>query len=85
MNDTVIKYSQIAPGLINIEKLVVDSIDLLGLDGQQYVNSNYQSNGAPNEGDNQGQTTGQGNAKGASTPTSSAQGVAVSPAGAERM
>ena len=56
MNDMILTYSQVAPGLLNVEKLIVDTLDLLGLDGQEYINT--QANGQNNQG--QGETTGQG-------------------------
>ena len=38
MNDTMLTYSQVAPGLIKVDKVLADTFDLLGLDGQSYLN-----------------------------------------------
>ncbi len=66
MNDLMLTYSQVAPGLVKTDKVLVDTLDLLGLDGQSYIN-----NGATNQGQSQAGQAQQGQQGG--TPQQPAQ------------
>jgi hypothetical protein len=72
MNDAMLTYSQVAPGLVKVDKLIVDTFDLLGLDGQSYINAN------PNQGQGGGQQQEQAQQGGATGATSQQSGVAPS-------
>lgn len=69
INQLLLTYSQIAPGMLNGEKLITDTLDLLGLDGSKYINA--QSNGSNNQ--KQGNATGQGQRQQAGAPGGSPQ------------
>jgi hypothetical protein len=72
MNDAMLTYSQVAPGLVKVDKLIVDTFDLLGLDGQSYINAN------PNQGQGGGQQQEQAQQGGATGATPQQSGVAPS-------
>jgi hypothetical protein len=65
MNDTILTYSQIAPGLIKVDKVIADTFDLLGLDGQSYINNGNAQQGQSQAG--QSQPNQQGSPTGAPT------------------